>query len=301
MPYVPARDPRPGLQPRPHLGRPAVRAARRRGPGWSARCARTAPSPARGRRRAPRRPAGSRARRPGPVRRQVFGELAGDGRVGQHREREWVAAADVARGARRRSSGTPACASSCSLSALSSTSIGRHSTTDAPAGVGAPGAVWRVRPAGDDDHPSPGATRPARSRTQPSTDARRSYPSISKTQPRPSLGVRLPATRAAAAPRECRRRPHRRPRPPGARRPPRPDPELVEQRGLAEPAGAVHEQHAVRRLPGQGGVEGLELRRASDEGLRACGVDDRGEVVGHASNVGAARGCEQRPGVASRC
>ncbi len=59
--------------------------------------------------------------------------------------------------------------------------------------------------------------------------------------------------------------------------------QLVQQGGLADPAGAVHEQHPGRVGAGQRGVEGQQLRSTADESSAAGVVEDGGEGRAHRS------------------
>ncbi len=59
--------------------------------------------------------------------------------------------------------------------------------------------------------------------------------------------------------------------------------QLVEQRGLADAAGTVHEQHPGRLGAGQRGGERAEFRSAPDEASAAGVVEDGGEGRAHRS------------------
>ena len=206
-----ASHPRTGLQPCPHLGHVPADAARRAGPGWSARRARTAPWPARGRRRVPRRPAGSRARPRDRARRPDRRE----GRPPSPRRPAWPGSAGARDRGRRAAGSDPrgrprARAAAGSAAGPADPAAGRRRR--APPGVGPPGCRRRV-PTGEHHH-DVGRQRGDQPIAHPGVDRRQALVPVDEQDPRPvppgsvqrsERTGRPPADRPA-----IRRRPRRR-------------------------------------------------------------------------------------------
>ena len=178
----------------------------------------------------------------------------------------------------RWSSGTPSRQSSSTLSAGGSTARSSRRSS--------------CRQPGSADQPASGGSRPAStttesagsdgsrcSRNHRSSRVSSSYPSTSSTGPGPS-GSAATAARdvldgAAEVPAvQQQRRPLRLHRAAA---------QLVEQRGLADAAGTVHEQHPGRPGAGQRRGERPQFRSTADEASAAGVVEDGGEGRAHRS------------------